>query len=181
MGLGENPETDTGTIQIVFESMVTPKTVSDYAVDTRELTLLKRQPVLGGYDPSDFEQRREWAVAADGTRIRSPWFPAGAVPDGTRPGLLTAYGSYEASSDPYFSVARLSLLQRGGSSTRSRTCAAEARWAARGTTTGSSCTRRTRSPTSSTALHTLSTQDGLPRIGLRQREARPVDSSSAPP
>lgn len=114
VGLGENPETETGTIQIVFESMVTPKTVSDYAVDTRKLTLLKRQPVLGGYDPSDFEQRREWAVAADGTRIPiSLVFPAGAVPDGTRAGLLTAYGSYEASSDPYFSVARLSLLQRG--------------------------------------------------------------------
>jgi len=94
--------------------MTTPKTVLDYSVETRESEVLKRQPVLGGYDPAAYEQRREWAVAEDGTRVPiSLVYPAGAVPDGTRPGLITAYGSYEASSDPYFSVARLSLLERG--------------------------------------------------------------------
>ncbi len=114
VGLGDNPESATTTLQLVFESMVTPKTVYDYDVVTRELQLLKRQPVLGDYDPADYEQRREWATAADGTRVPiSLVHPAGAQPDGTHPGLLTAYGSYEISSDPYFSVARLSLLERG--------------------------------------------------------------------
>ena len=114
VGLGDNPESETGTIQIVFESMTTPRTVLDYSVETRESQVLKRQPVLGGYDPAAYEQRREWAVAQDGTRVPiSLVYPAGAGPDGTRPGLITAYGSYEASSDPYFSVARLSLLERG--------------------------------------------------------------------
>ena len=114
VGIGDNPESDTVTIQVVFESMVTPKTVSDYDVATREFTVLKRQQVLGGYDPDAFEQRREWVTARDGTRVpMSLVFPAGTEPDGTHPGMLTAYGSYEASSDPYFSVARLSLLQRG--------------------------------------------------------------------
>lgn len=114
VGLGENPESATTALQVVFESMVTPRTVMDYDVRTREYTVLKRQPVLGGYDPSQYEQRREWATAADGTRVPvSIVHPAGATPDGTRPGMLAAYGSYELSSDPYFSVARLSLLQRG--------------------------------------------------------------------
>lgn len=114
VGLGDNPESATTRLQVVFESMVTPKTVFDYDVTTREFELLKRQPVLGGYDPSQYEQRREWATAADGTRIPlSLVFPAGSEPDGTHPGLLGAYGSYEISSDPYFSVARLSLLERG--------------------------------------------------------------------
>jgi oligopeptidase B len=114
VGLGENPESATATLQVVFESMVTPRTVLDYDFRTRELTLLKRQPVLGGYDPTQYEQRREWATAADGTKVPiSLVHPAGATPDGTRPGMLAAYGSYELSSDPYFSVARLSLLQRG--------------------------------------------------------------------
>jgi oligopeptidase B len=114
LGVGDNPESATATVQLVFESMVTPRSVYDYDVASRVLSLLKRQPVLGGYDPSLFEQRREWATAADGTRIPiSMVHPAGAVPDGTRPGLLTAYGSYESSTDPYFSVARLSLLERG--------------------------------------------------------------------
>ena len=114
VGLGDNPESATTTLQLVFESMVTPKTVYDYDVVSRELQLLKRQPVLGGYDPTQYDQRREWATAADGTRVpMSLVYPAGAEPDRTHPGLLTAYGSYEISTDPYFSVARLSLLERG--------------------------------------------------------------------
>jgi oligopeptidase B len=114
VGLGDNPESAMTTLQVVFESMVTPKTVYDYDVVSREFQLLKRQPVLGDYDPTQYEQRREWATAADGTRVpMSLVYPAGAEPDGTHPGLLTAYGSYEISSDPYFSVARLSLLERG--------------------------------------------------------------------
>ncbi len=114
VGLGENPESATTSLQVVFESLVTPRTVLDYDLRTREYTLLKRQAVLGGYDPAQYEQRREWASAADGTQVPiSLVYPAGSEPDGTRPGLLTAYGSYEISSDPYFSVARLSLLQRG--------------------------------------------------------------------
>jgi oligopeptidase B len=114
VGLGDNPESAVTTLQVVFESMVTPKTVYDYDVVSREFQLLKRQPVLGDYDPTQYEQRREWATAADGTRVpMSLVYPAGAQPDGSHPGLLTAYGSYEISSDPYFSVARLSLLERG--------------------------------------------------------------------
>ena len=114
VGLGENPESSTTSLQVVFESLVTPRTVLDYDLGTREYTLLKRQPVLGGYDPAQYEQRREWATAEDGTKVPiSLVYPAGARPDGSRPGLLTADGSYEISSDPYFSVARLSLLERG--------------------------------------------------------------------
>ena len=114
VGLGDNPESATTTLQLVFESLVTPKTVYDYDVVSREFQLLKRQPVLGDYDPTQYAQRREWATAADGTRVpMSLVYPAGAEPDGTHPGVLTAYGSYEISSDPYFSVARLSLLERG--------------------------------------------------------------------
>jgi oligopeptidase B len=114
VGIGDNPEPSQTTIQLVFESLVTPKTVYDCDVASGALTLLKRQPVLGGYDPAAFEQRREWAMAADGTRIpMSLVYLRGTQPDGSHPGFLTAYGSYEASSDPYFSVARLSLLERG--------------------------------------------------------------------
>lgn len=114
VGLGDNPESATTTLQVVYESLVTPRTVLDYDLATREFTLLKRRPVLGGYDPQQYEQRREWATAADGTQVPiSMVMPRGTARDGTAPGMLTAYGSYEISSDPYFSVARLSLLDRG--------------------------------------------------------------------
>jgi oligopeptidase B len=114
VGTGNNPSYDATALQVVFESMVTPRTISDYDIATGELTLLKRQPVLGGYDPTAYEQRREWATAPDGTRVPiSLVHRRGVEPDGTAPGLLYGYGAYEIAYDPYFSVARLSLLDRG--------------------------------------------------------------------
>ncbi len=114
VGLGDNPEPATASIQVVFESFVTPRTVLDLDLVTAERTVLKRQPVLGGYDPADYVQHRDWASAADGTPVPiSIVHRAGLTPDGGHPGLLTAYGAYESSNDPYFSVARLSLLDRG--------------------------------------------------------------------
>jgi oligopeptidase B len=114
VGTGNNPEYETSALQVVFESMVTPKTISDYDVVTGEYTVLKAQPVLGGYDPADYEQRREWATAPDGTLVPiSLIHRRDVTADGTAPGLLYGYGAYEICVDPYFSVARLSLLDRG--------------------------------------------------------------------
>jgi len=114
VGTGNNPEYETSALQVVFESLVTPKTISDYDFVTGEYTLLKAQPVLGGYDPADYEQRREWATAPDGTLVPiSLIHRRDVTADGTAPGLLYGYGAYEICIDPYFSVARLSLLDRG--------------------------------------------------------------------
>jgi oligopeptidase B len=114
VGTGNNPEYETAALQVVFESLVTPKTISDYDLVTGEYTVLKTQPVLGGYDPSDYEQRREWATAPDGTLVPiSLVHRRDVTADGTAPGFLYGYGAYEICIDPYFSVARLSLLDRG--------------------------------------------------------------------
>jgi oligopeptidase B len=93
---------------------VTPMSVFDYHLDERSRVLKKRQPVLGGFDPADYETFRLWAPAPDGARIPvSVVHRRGVVPDGTAPCLLYGYGSYEISIDPTFSSARLSLLDRG--------------------------------------------------------------------
>ena len=114
VGTGDNPEYDTSALQVVFESMVTPKTISDYDLVTGEYTLLKAQPVLGGYAATDYEQRRVWVTAADGTQVPiSLVHRRDVAADGTAPGLIYGYGAYEICIDPYFSVARLSLLDRG--------------------------------------------------------------------
>ena len=114
VGTGNNPEYETSALQVVFESLVTPRTISDYDLVTGEYTVLKSQPVLGGYDPADYEQRREWATAQDGTLVPiSLIHRRDVAADGTAPGLLYGYGAYEICIDPYFSVARLSLLDRG--------------------------------------------------------------------
>ena len=114
VGTGNNPEYETSALQVVFESLVTPKTISDYDLATGRYTLLKAQPVLGGYNPADYVQRREWATAADGTLVPiSLVHRRDVTADGTAPGLIYGYGAYEICIDPYFSVARLSLMDRG--------------------------------------------------------------------
>ncbi len=112
--VGVNPEASTSSLQIVHESLVTPRTVEDYDVRSRAFTLLKQQHVRGDVDLTQYRQRREWATAADGTRIPiSVVHRHDVTADGTAPGLLNAYGAYGISSDPWFSVLRLSLLDRG--------------------------------------------------------------------
>jgi oligopeptidase B len=114
VGTGGNPEYHADRLRLGYASLVTPSSVYDYTIATGELTLLKRTPVLGGFDPDQYEQRRVWATAEDGTKVPvSVVHRKGLVADGTAPCLLYGYGSYEASIDPYFSVARLSLLDRG--------------------------------------------------------------------
>ncbi|GAA4217582.1 S9 family peptidase [Actinocatenispora rupis] len=109
-----NAEYDTDTFRLSYTSLVTPRSVYDYLFATRELVLRKRTPVLGGYDPEQYEQFREWAVAPDGTRVPISVVARRDTPrDGTAPCLLYGYGSYEISVDPSFQVARLSLLDRG--------------------------------------------------------------------
>lgn len=115
VGTSGNPEWDQPTVRLGYTSFITPGTVYDYVVSTGELRLLKQQPVLGGYDPTLFEQRREWAHAADGTRIPiSLVFRRDLVTPGEpAPMVLYGYGSYEHSVDPGFGIPRLSLLDRG--------------------------------------------------------------------
>jgi len=113
VSIGDNPEPSTQTLQVSFSSMVTPPTVFDYDVVGRELTLVRRKEVLG-YDPAGYTQRLEWAFAPDGTPVpMSLVHRASTTLDGTAPGLLYGYGAYGLSMDPWFSVARLSLLDRG--------------------------------------------------------------------
>jgi oligopeptidase B len=114
LGLATNPEFNTTTVRFNYQSMVTPSSVYDYDLQSRQRTLLKRQDVLGGYTPENYESRRIWAVARDGTRVpMSIVYRKGTKFDGTAPMLLSAYGSYGASQSPTFSSARLSLLDRG--------------------------------------------------------------------
>ncbi len=114
VGPGDNPEFDTRTFRLNYTSLVTPSSVYDYDIETTELTLRKRQPVLGGYDTERYETLREWATADDGTLIPISLVRLKDTPqDGSGPLLLYGYGSYEASIDPGFRVTRLPLLDRG--------------------------------------------------------------------
>jgi len=114
VGPDANPEYQSDSYRLHYVSLVTPDSVYDCDLATGALTLRKRRPVLGGYDPGQYEQHREWALADDGTRVPiSLVAPRGLVRDGSAPLVLYGYGSYEHSADPWFSTARLSLVDRG--------------------------------------------------------------------
>ena len=112
-GLGGNPEWAAPRLRIGYTSFINPTEVFDLDVATGERTLLKRQQVLGDFDPTDYEQYRDWATASDGTKIPLSVIRRREHADGPAPTLLYGYGSYESSNDPGFSISRLSLLDRG--------------------------------------------------------------------
>ena len=114
IGSGSNPSFHQPLVRLGYTTMAVPSSVYDYDVRSRELTLLRRTPVLGGYDPTDYEEHRIWAPAPDGEQVPlSVVARRGAFDSGPVPVLLYGYGAYEMSMDPYFSIARLSLLDRG--------------------------------------------------------------------
>jgi len=111
---GMNLEYDTRQFRFIYESLVTPRSWYDYDVADRSRKLLKRQPVLGGYDPSQYHSEALTATAKDGTRVPiSLVYRKSLREKGPQPMLLYGYGSYGLPMDPAFSSRRLSLLDRG--------------------------------------------------------------------
>ncbi len=112
-----NREFDTNTFRFDYESFVTPPSVFDYDMKTRQRELKKQQPVLGGYDPKKYRSEQLYATAKDGTKIPiSIVYRIDAAEKKhaeNRPTLLLGYGSYGISIDVSFSSSRLSLLDRG--------------------------------------------------------------------
>lgn len=113
--IGHNPEFDSQILRFGYNSLTTPASTYDYNMDSRKKVLLKRQEIVGGYNPEEYAAERIWATAKDGTLI-----PISLVykknlfhKDGSNPLLQYAYGSYGHSTDAVFSPSRLSLLDRG--------------------------------------------------------------------
>jgi oligopeptidase B len=114
MALSVNPRIDTEIVRYAYSSLTTPTTVYDYDTRTGERTLLKRDPVLGTFDPSDYRTEFLFTAARDGKRVPvSVVYRKDTPLDGSAPLLQYAYGAYGLSMDPYFSSSRLSLLDRG--------------------------------------------------------------------
>lgn len=109
-----NEEWEATRYRFGYQSLTTPPTIVEEDVATGARTELKRMPVLGGFDPDDYATAEGWATAPDGTRIPvSIAHHRDVTRDGTAPLVLYGYGAYEITMDPWFSIPRLSLLDRG--------------------------------------------------------------------
>jgi oligopeptidase B len=112
--VGDNPEPGTTILRFEYTSLTTPDSVFDYDMESRERTLLKEEPVLGGFDKQDYVTERLWATAGDGVQVPiSIVYRRGFPRDGSRPLWLYGYGSYGSSTNASFRSSRLSLVDRG--------------------------------------------------------------------
>ena len=115
VSLDTNVSVDTDTLRLRYGSLTTPLTIYDYNMASREKTVLKQEEVVGEFDPRNYQSERFFVEARDGEEI-----PVSIVyrrdrfsKDGTNPLYQFGYGSYGYNIEPYFSAARLSLLDRG--------------------------------------------------------------------
>ncbi|MDJ1484043.1 S9 family peptidase [Cytophagaceae bacterium YF14B1] len=109
-----NPDFNTDVLRYGYTSMTTPPSTFDYNMDTKEAKLMKQQEVVGGYNKEEYVTERVYATARDGVKIPiSIVYKKGFEKNGQSPLYQYSYGSYGYSTDPTFSVARLSLLNRG--------------------------------------------------------------------
>ena len=113
LSLGANPEWTTSIVRLSYQSLTTPQSVFDHDLATDERILRKQTPTPG-VDLDAYTAVRTWAAAADGVAVPVDVVHHRDTPlDGTAPCVVYAYGAYEYSLAPWFSVARLSLLDRG--------------------------------------------------------------------
>ncbi len=109
-----NVDFNTDLFRFSYTSLTTPNSTFDFNMKTKERTLLKQQEVLGGFDKNNYETKRIYATAGDGTKIPiSIVFKKGLEKNGQNPALLYGYGSYGYEIEPTFSSSRLPLLDRG--------------------------------------------------------------------
>ncbi len=110
-----NPDFDTVWLRYSYNALTTPASVIDFNMQTGEMIVRKEQEIPGGhFKKENYRSERVWATARDGSHIPiSLVYREGTRNNGKAPLLQYGYGSYGVTLDPYFSIARLSLLDRG--------------------------------------------------------------------
>ena len=109
-----NKEYDTDILRYAFSSLITPRSIYDYNMDSRERTLMKVEEPVNGYNSADYQSERIYIDSRDGKIIPiSLVYKKDLKTERAQNLLLYGYGSYGATEDPYFSRTRISLLDRG--------------------------------------------------------------------
>ncbi len=106
-------EFDSPVLRLRYEALNRPAQVRQLDIASGAQTVLKETPVEGPFDADAYVSQRLWARAPDGTAIPISLVARREVLGRPAPLYLYGYGAYGESLDPWFSHARLSLLERG--------------------------------------------------------------------
>lgn len=114
VSLHSNMDKDASVLRYVYNSLTVPNSVYEFDFETQLSMLVKREEVVGSYDPTQYQSERIWVLARDGVKVPvSLVYRKDALQKGSNPLYLYGYGAYGYSTDPYFRSKRLSLLERG--------------------------------------------------------------------
>ncbi len=109
-----NMDFDTDIFRFSYTSLTTPNSIFNFNLETKERSLLKQDEILGSFDKNNYETRRIYATAFDGSKIPvSMVYKKGMEKNGDNPALIYGYGSYGYTMDPSFRLSILPLLDRG--------------------------------------------------------------------
>ena len=106
-------EFESDRIRLRYQSLNRPAQVRQLTLATGDQVVLKETPVLGEFNADDYVSQRLWATAPDGTQVPISLVVKRELVGQPTPLYLYGYGAYGESLDPWFSHARLSLLNRG--------------------------------------------------------------------
>ena len=106
-------EFDSDKIRLRYEALNRPAQVRQLELASGVQHVLKETPVLGVFNADDYVSQRLWATSADGTQVPISLVVRRDQVGQPTPLYLYGYGAYGSSLDPWFSHARLSLLDRG--------------------------------------------------------------------
>ncbi|MGY2292682.1 S9 family peptidase [Pseudomonas sp. SDO528_S397] len=100
-------------IRLRYEALNRPAQIRRLALADGAQQVLKETPVLGVFNADDYVSQRLWATSVDGTQVPISLVVRRDQLGQPTPLYLYGYGAYGHSLDPWFSHARLSLLDRG--------------------------------------------------------------------
>ena len=113
IGTAGNPSYGAPRMRYMVTGYTRPGELREFDPRTGEDVLLKRANVLGSFDARDYVERRIWVQVRDGEQVPVSLVWRRDCVRGRMPMFVIGYGAYEISSDPAFSVSRLSMLDRG--------------------------------------------------------------------
>ena len=110
---GFGDKKDAKELYYSFTNYITPGTIYKMNIASGESTVYEQPKVK--FNPEDYESKQVFYTSKDGTKVPMMiTYKKGIKLDGTNPTMLYAYGGFNISLTPSFSVANAVWLENGG-------------------------------------------------------------------